>query len=53
MTAGGGGGVDRGDMLPGGRVSWSVSSTAAARIRVSCSGDTVSANSAKPFAFAA
>ena len=48
--SGGGGGHDKGDMLPGGSASWSAGGTAAARMRVSCSGDTVSASSAKSLA---
>ena len=48
-VSGGGGGVDNGEIWPGGRTSLSVGGTAAARINVSCSGETRPAMSASPF----
>ena len=47
---GGGGGVDSGEIWAGGRTSCNVGGTAAARIRVSCSGETRLAMSANPLA---
>ena len=37
-VAGGGGGVDRGDVVPGGNTNWSAGGMAAARINVIYSG---------------
>ena len=50
IMAGGGGGVDRGETVPAGRESCRVGGTAAARIKVICSGVTAVASSASPFA---
>ena len=49
-VSGGGGGVTSGEICPGGRTSCKVGGMAAARINVSCSGETRFAMSAKPLA---
>ena len=49
IVAGCGGGADRGETVPTGRESCRVGGTAAARIRVICSGVTAMASSASPF----
>ena len=50
VVTGCGGGADKGETVPAGRESCKVGGTAAARIRVICSGVTVVARSASPFA---
>ena len=47
-VVGGGGGVDSGDAVPGGNTNWIVGGTAAARIKVICSGVMSVARSAIP-----
>ena len=46
----GGGGVDNGDICPGGKTSCRVGGTAVARTRVSCSSEMRPAMSASPLA---
>ena len=50
VVTGCGGGADKGEMVPAGRESCKVDGTAAARMRAICSGVTVVARSASPFA---
>ena len=52
-VVGGGRGDDSGEICPGGRTRCNVGGTAAARTKVSCSGDTRFAMSASPLAAAA
>ena len=47
-VVGGGGGVDSGDAVPGGKTNWIVGGTAAASIKVICSGVMSEASSTIP-----